>query len=200
MSYSIHDLEVTTPLPAIELGPGADGIAVLVRRRGRPVWFWMEALSPGSRIEPEDLGRRIAARAANPILKEAVRDELVAGRVTAEPAPFRLTIAVCTKDRSERLARCLDSLPPGAHEILVVDNAPSDDRTRQVVAARPGVRYVREPKPGLDFARNSALAAATGDFVAFVDDDVVVDRGWLPGLVESSERERDVAANDHVRA
>jgi glycosyltransferase involved in cell wall biosynthesis len=195
VSYRICDVEVTATLPPIELGEGVDGIAVLVRRYGRPVWFWMEAVPPGSRIEPDELRRRIGAKAAVPLLKEAIREELIDGRHSPAESPrFRLTIAVCTKDRSERLARCLDSLPREAHEILVVDNAPSDGRTREVVTKRPGVRYVCEPKPGLDFARNRALAEAMGDYVAFIDDDVVVDREWLPGLVEAWHDHPDAAA------
>ena len=44
------------------------------------------------------------------------------------------------------------------------------------------VRYVHEPLTGLDFARNAALHAATGDLLAYLDDDVVVDAQWLEGL------------------
>jgi GT2 family glycosyltransferase len=69
--------------------------------------------------------------------------------------------------------------------MLVVDNAPSDDQTRNVVEEFPGVRYVCEKKPGLDFARNRAWQEATGWIVAFLDDDVVVYRGWLQGLLEA---------------
>ncbi|MBA3498152.1 MAG: glycosyltransferase [Gemmatimonadales bacterium] len=84
------------------------------------------------------------------------------------------------------LVRALDSLMqqrPAALEILVVDNAPPDDATRAAVAARfPAVRYVREPRPGLDFARNRALECASGDVVAFLDDDAVADPGWAAAL------------------
>ncbi|WP_270934407.1 glycosyltransferase family 2 protein, partial [Falsiroseomonas oryzae] len=105
-----------------------------------------------------------------------------------------VSVAVCTRDRPDQLRRCLASLaaldpPPAAlaaaFEVLVVDNAPPDDRTRRVAEASSGVRYLLEPKPGLDFARNRALHAAAGEILAFVDDDVVVDRGWLAGLHEA---------------
>jgi GT2 family glycosyltransferase len=42
--------------------------------------------------------------------------------------------------------------------------------------------YVREPRPGLDVARNAALAAAAGDVVAFLDDDAVAHPGWAGAL------------------
>jgi glycosyltransferase involved in cell wall biosynthesis len=50
-----------------------------------------------------------------------------------------------------------------------------------------GVRYVREDAPGLDRARNRGLTAARFDIVAFTDDDVIVDAGWLRGLAGGFE-------------
>ncbi|MEP7176632.1 MAG: glycosyltransferase, partial [Gemmatimonadales bacterium] len=66
---------------------------------------------------------------------------------------------------------------PAVAEILVVDNAPPDDATQDLVARYPSVRYVREPIQGLDFARNRALASASGEVVAFLDDDAVAEPG-----------------------
>jgi GT2 family glycosyltransferase len=59
-------------------------------------------------------------------------------------------------------------------EILVVDNAPGGPATEALVRdAFPEVRYVMEPVPGLDFARNRALRETSREIVAFMDDDVV---------------------------
>ena len=64
----------------------------------------------------------------------------------------------------------------------MVDNAPPPMRRRGWSGTRPAVRYVREPRPGLDWARNRAIAEATGEILAFTDDDVVVDAGWVRAL------------------
>ena len=96
-----------------------------------------------------------------------------------------VSVVVCTRDRSAQLARCLRSLTELSEapaEILVVDNAPTSDATRQVVAAVPGVRYVLEPLPGLSRARNTGIRCSAGDIVAFTDDDVEVHPGWITGL------------------
>lgn len=99
---------------------------------------------------------------------------------------LRLTAAICTRDRPEELRRALRSLAAQAEppeEILVVENAPRDGRVRALIDAEfPGVRWTPEPVPGLDFARNRALAEATGDVVAFLDDDAVADPGWAGAL------------------
>src|SRR6188768_1179129 len=88
-----------------------------------------------------------------------------------------ITAAICTRNRPLQLARALDSLLAQSlapAEIMVVDNSPSDEATARLVSERfSEVRYLREPVPGLDFARNRALREASGEIVAFLDDDAV---------------------------
>jgi hypothetical protein len=81
----------------------------------------------------------------------------------------RATIAICTRNRTEDLRRCLIALtrlPDDGQEIIVIDNHPSDDSTRLLVAEFEQVRYVLEPKAGLDIARNRALMEAKNELVA----------------------------------
>jgi GT2 family glycosyltransferase len=118
----------------------------------------------------------------------AARDAIDATRTGTAGAPTvaDVSVVVCTRDRPAALARCLESLrrarvPP--REILVVDNAPSTDATQRLVAAMPGVRYIREPRPGLAIARNAGVRATTGAIVAFTDDDVVVAAEWAARLL-----------------
>lgn len=187
MPYRLIELELSQPLPLVALTDQEDGVGVIARWRDELVGFDMQALKPGSThpgqalLSQQTLRRVLSAKAA-----AAFEARWAAGN--AAPAPS-LTIAICTKDRAVRLERLLQSLagvratsPFAQTEVLVVDNAPSDDATRAVVGRHAGVRYVMEPKAGLDFARNTALRSATGDWLAFLDDDVVVDRGWLKGL------------------
>jgi glycosyltransferase involved in cell wall biosynthesis len=102
--------------------------------------------------------------------------------VAAPASRLTVSVAVCTRERPRDLARCLAALAKmndAPHEIVVIDNAPLSDATRQVVASFPGARYCCEPRRGLSAARNTALAQANGDVVAFVDDDAVVHPDWL---------------------
>jgi GT2 family glycosyltransferase len=99
-----------------------------------------------------------------------------------------LTAALCTRNRSEKLRRALLSLQDQAfspNEIIVVDNAPSDDATRMLVTQNfPEVRYVSEPRLGLNFARNRALHESKHSIVAFLDDDIVADRDWAGEIIK----------------
>ncbi len=107
------------------------------------------------------------------------------------------TVAIATHDRPTALARCLDTVLALDHpsfDVVVVDNAPSDDRAREVVDAlrtrRVDVRYVREERAGLARAHNAALPHVTGEVVAFTDDDVEVDPRWLRQLTDGFADER----------
>ncbi len=92
---------------------------------------------------------------------------------------------MCTRERPRELARCLQSLlelSEQPHEIVVIDNAPISEATRETVERFPGVRYHREPRPGLSAARNTAMAITSSDIIAFTDDDVIVADGWTARL------------------
>jgi len=201
MPYTIVDIEVTQPLPTLSLSERNIGIALLVRRQDKPIGFLMQALPAESVITPEALAQLIGKEVGTQLLQESIREELV---TTANPMEFpSLTVAICTKDRPDNLARCLKSIlklqNPSSErsprfEVLVVDNAPSNEQTKEIVASLPTVCYVREPKPGLDFARNRALQEARSEIIAFIDDDVVVDRIWLDGLKEAWRENPDAAA------
>jgi glucosyl-dolichyl phosphate glucuronosyltransferase len=106
-----------------------------------------------------------------------------------------VTVVVCTWNRAAMLASALEALtaqqhaPP--HEILVVDNGSSDgtaDVIRCAAAVCPQVTRVFEPRPGLAYARNAALARARASIVAFVDDDVRVGPDWMARIVAAFER------------
>ena len=107
-----------------------------------------------------------------------------------QPSQATLSVVICTRDRPHFIETCLQSLqsliqPP--EEIIVVDNAPSSDATRQIVARMPGIKYVLEPRPGLDFARNAGLAHSTGEILAYTDDDVNVCPDWALHLRRAFE-------------
>ena len=96
-----------------------------------------------------------------------------------------ITIIVCTRDRTEGLRECLRTLQQVTYdplEIIVVDNGPSENTTREAVTALaqndPRIRYTCEPRPGLSRARNNGLVHARYDIAAFTDDDTMVDPGW----------------------
>ncbi|CAN7221156.1 glycosyltransferase family 2 protein [Phenylobacterium sp. LjRoot225] len=137
--------------------------------------------------------RELSARIARDLYRDveyARHRDLIARLNPVKPPPVTATVAICTRERPELLAACLEGLTAAnlpCLEILAVDNRPTTERTAQVVARFPSVRYVREDRPGLNSARNCAFAHASGDVIAFVDDDAVVDPDWLHHLLAPFE-------------
>jgi glycosyltransferase involved in cell wall biosynthesis len=113
------------------------------------------------------------------------------------PLPL-VSVAVCTRDRPTDLAICLkalDQLDYPHLDVLVVDNAPGSDATERLMCETyPHIRYVREPRPGLDWARNRAIVEARGEIIAFTDDDAVVDPGWVRAIADLFVENPDVMA------
>lgn len=96
-----------------------------------------------------------------------------------------ISVAICTRNRAQLLARAVESVLPQLKpdtELLIVDNA-STDETPQLVAAlaahNPAVRVWRETTPGIPAARNAALRKAQGRHILFFDDDELAEPGWL---------------------
>ena len=159
-------------------------VQALVRHRGTPVG-WVRVPCDGRVELSADVVREAVERQLGPRLPALVYGP--AGQAPPTPPSDELppiTVVVCTRDRPELLDACLTALAAidyPDYEVLVVDNgAPGAGAAQRAV--RRGARYVREVRPGLDWARNRGLAAAQHDLVAFTDDDARPDPGWLRAL------------------
>jgi GT2 family glycosyltransferase len=111
-----------------------------------------------------------------------------------------ISVVVATRNRTQSLAATLRSLLAQDYpsfEIVVVDNAPDTDETAEYIerlaAEAPQVRYVREDMPGLAVAHNRGMHEVRGTYVAFTDDDVIVDRHWLAEIARGFRAMENVA-------
>lgn len=114
-----------------------------------------------------------------------------------------ITIILCTLNRAAILADTLASFARmrksarRAASVLLVDNG-STDTTAAVLhdfaAREPGVRLLLEPRRGLSLARNLGLAHVETPLVAFVDDDVDFEDGWLDAVVDSFHQQPEMDA------
>ena len=117
----------------------------------------------------------------------------------------RLTIVICTHNRSALLQRTLRSIneaewpQDGTVEILVVANACTDD-TIAVLKHHESqchrgdslaLRWTEEPTPGKSYALNRAIPMIDDGLVAFVDDDHRIERGYLVNMFRAARRYPD---------
>jgi GT2 family glycosyltransferase len=175
-------LELSRPLPPLSGLEGYAAVLALVRLHGEPLGYARAPVSDGSCHLASLLDQFLARHEL-----ELVR--ALARRWTGVPPEAR---APLTAEDLPFLAR----QHPAPLEIVVVDNAPTSSETRELVETRfrNTVRYVLEPRPGLDWARNRAVLETRGDIVAFTDDDVLVDRGWTGVIADTFGESPDVMA------
>ncbi len=160
---------------------GFDSLQLLVRHAGRPLANIRLPLPRGTAVlSAKELLAELDRRGIR-------RDDCIGPtrRSTQPPA----TVIVCTRDRPHALRRCLHALTKldyPDYEVVVIDNASVGAQTAEVVADTP-FRYVREERPGLDWARNRGIAESRNELIAYVDDDAVVDSLWLAAIVGAFE-------------
>jgi glycosyltransferase involved in cell wall biosynthesis len=98
-----------------------------------------------------------------------------------------LSLVVCTYNRAELLRQCLSDVTGqlirnDECELVVVNNNSTDNTAgvARLFAERfPRVRVVAEPNQGLSHARNRGWQAASGEYVAYIDDDCRVPSHWM---------------------
>jgi O-antigen biosynthesis protein len=215
----LTELELGRPLAGLEGRRAPDGRAyrralVFVRLHTEPLGLVEVGLD-----EDGSLAAKSMAEAVWPAVSERVRDHLaedlldapvaldaagIQSSARAGPRCLRqraeflrdapdLTVLIPSRERPERLGRCLDSIlaseyPAQRIALIVVDNAPETDATRRLVesyAGRCEIRYLREDATGSASARNCGIREVETEIVAMTDDDTVVDGHWLTEMAKA---------------
>lgn len=167
----------------------------------------MAASTSGPRGQPVSAARlreAIAEHLRGTLVAHAMRGALqvAEGDLPALPDHMSVSIVVPTCNRPVDLRRCLTSLfsqqSARTIEVVVVDNRPALEATREVVREFPGAVYIQEPRPGLSYARNAGFAVAMGDILVATDDDVVAPPQWIEKLVAPFGRPGVMAVTGHV--
>jgi GT2 family glycosyltransferase len=188
----ILDYDIATPLAEF-----VDGLPDLTAYR--QLWLIVRASGgPVGLIETSTAAEGLTERIADRLSKIDYQTSSTDAPTVPPPS---LTVAICTRERPDELARVLDSLELQVHRdftVLVVDNAPTSDATSNVVEryrdrfAR--LDYVAETTPGLSHARNRALATIDTELVAWIDDDETADANWLTEILNAFTMHPDAAA------
>jgi cellulose synthase/poly-beta-1,6-N-acetylglucosamine synthase-like glycosyltransferase len=137
--------------------------------------------------EVEDWAFGITARDRRP------KPALTSVREAFTKVPFakelpwpKTSVIVCTFNGSRTLSKCLESLlrlDYPNYEVIVVNDGSTD--TTAKIASNYGFRVITTENRGLSSARNTGLKAATGEIVAYIDDDAHADPHWLRYLAST---------------
>src|SRR5438445_1677666 len=134
-----------------------------------------------------------ADRSPKPAL-DAVREAFAEVPYAAGFTWPRISVVVCTYNGSRTIRDCLEGLcclTYPDYEVIVVDDGSTDDVG--AVAREFDVRLIQTPNRGLATARNTGLKAATGEIVAYIDDDAHPDPHWLTYLAATFRNTTHVA-------
>lgn len=189
MATAILDLDLNS-LPCDITGlDNYQKALILIRWNQKPVGQLLLPVVNGC-ISTTQLPDKLIKASGNSFWQEWLNQLLEWKPIPTNVSPLaKASVAICTRDRPKDLERCLNTLlkmPDDGQEILVIDNCPTTDATEQLVKNHyPQVRYVYEPRPGLDIARNRALKEAKYNLVAFSDDDAAPDPDWLRSLLRN---------------
>ncbi len=217
------DLELSRPLPVFSaLDPVTNQVyqraLCLVRLHTRLIGT-VELFFIENDLQPRDYAKQIWAILGPDINKHLQGDGLTALVVLdengvpfldkprcieerecfLEHAPF-ISVIVPTYNRPDLIQNCVESLLAlyyPNYEIIVVDNAPKDEKTaealRRISENRPQVRYVREERAGVARARNLGMQVAKGTILTYVDDDVTIDPYLLIEIAQAFNAAENVA-------
>ncbi|MEO5804543.1 MAG: glycosyltransferase [Verrucomicrobiota bacterium] len=134
----------------------------------------------------EDWGMGLTTHDRQPKKSFAVvQNKFAAAPYFSLPLTPKVSVVVASYNGARTLPACLHSLEKlnyPDYEIILVDDG-STDATMQIASVHKAVRYVHQPHRGLSVARNTGIAAATGEIVAFTDSDCRADEDWLYYLI-----------------
>lgn len=210
----IIEVELTEPLPGVGGGEQYGQVWILARMHTESIGVCTASLSKEG-ISSDQLAELLWLALNEPIVERltaAGMTEPVAltgaglkieqdawpflreRSAVLDAAPF-VSVVICTRDRPDQLRKCLNRLEKQRYprfEVVVVDNAPTSDAVQDIVKnlvhGEVKFRYCVESRPGLSWARNAGVAAATSDTIAFLDDDDEPDEYWLAGIAAGFAR------------
>ncbi len=119
-----------------------------------------------------------------------------------------ISVIICTYNRCQSLRNTLkrfqeqDANGSFNYEVIVVDNN-SKDRTKEVIEEFYNqmdgkIRYLFERRQGRSFALNKGIKEAKGKIIAFMDDDILVDKNWLNNLYNAFKKHNCDAVQGRV--
>jgi glycosyltransferase involved in cell wall biosynthesis len=94
-----------------------------------------------------------------------------------------VSVVIPARNEARNLPHVLAALPPGLHEVILVDGGSVDGTVEAARAARPGIRVVRQSRRGKGNAMACGFAEVTGDIVVMLDADNSADPAEIPAFV-----------------
>ncbi|MBA4756579.1 MAG: glycosyltransferase [Sphingobium sp.] len=143
----------------------------------------------GNDSDYQDLVKAQAANASR-FTRSSVSEKLACALASILPVKGfykSVSVVICTYNRRDYLARCLDYLQCQSNpnfEVIVIDG-PSDDGTKELLDSWRGrIKIAENGLRNLSISRNLGIELSQGDIVAFIDDDAIPFDNWIDRILE----------------
>lgn len=194
---AVRLIDMDRPIGRIRLGRSMDGrpyrslLAVLCRR-GQPLGSVTVSARPDGSIDGTTVRAAVASEDARRVRRAEAGPDAPADTGGGMAPAVSVVVTTCQNPEAlERAVRSILACDYTPLEVVVVENRPGTSQTRDLLRRCFGdapLRYVEEQRPGLSRARNAGLARAAGEIIAFTDDDVCADPGWIASAVRAFTR------------
>lgn len=153
---------------------------------GACVFAWTDEWHRGG-FDVEDWDFGITKRDRRPKLAlDSLRRVFAEVPFPSNSAWPRISVVVCSYNGASTIRDCLDGIAQleyPDYEVIVVDDGSTDETAS--IAAGFDAWLISTPNNGLSNARNVGMRAATGEIIAYVDDDARPDPHWLMYLAQT---------------
>ncbi|MGW8249849.1 MAG: glycosyltransferase family 2 protein, partial [Anaerolineales bacterium] len=167
-----------------------DWASLAYRLRNRYGWKIVSTEQP---IRPVSLADTISLHSRSDLQLDARFEELQYSdiRSTLDNQYPKASILILTYNNIGYTRQCLESISAKTaypnYEVVVVDNASTDGTVeflQEYAAGHTGIRLViNQENRGFAAGNNQGIAASTGEYIVFLNNDTIVTLGWLSGLI-----------------
>jgi len=106
---------------------------------------------------------------------------------------MKITVIICTKNRAKELTTCIKSViaqPLSPDELIIVDASDAEETYLKIKEFNQDsrIKYIHT-KPALTYQRNIGIKESSGDIIFFLDDDIVMDKGFIKEIIKIFEKD-----------
>jgi glycosyltransferase involved in cell wall biosynthesis len=120
-------------------------------------------------------------------------EELVRDRLAQEELAERISVVIPARNEARNLPHVLGALPPGLHEVILVDGHSVDGTIEVAQRIRPDIKIVHQARRGKGNALACGFAEVTGDIIVMLDADGSADPNEIAAFVAALTSGADFA-------
>lgn len=198
-AMAVRMVELSQPLPPLENLQRYCSVRVFVTWEGMPIGS-IDIANDYQPVTSAELASHIAAADLASNREALLHPQKKADQPLSETTLISVIVPTCNRPQDLRncLQHLIDQQLSQPVEIIVVDNRPDSALTPPVVAEFPGVRLVKEGRPGASYARNTGVSCSRGEIIVTIDDDVTPPPHWLRHLTAPFARPEVMSTTGNI--